>query len=88
MLRETKYPEVNVQLVGEDGNAFAILGRVTEAMRQAGLSKDERDAFTAEATSGDYDHLLRTVIETVNTTGDDDADEEEWGTARELTERS
>ena len=35
----------------------------------AGLGKDERDEFMAEATSGDYDHLLRTVIETVDTTG-------------------
>ncbi len=38
-------------------------------MRLAGLG-DEIDAFMGEATSGDYDHMLRTVIKTVNTTGD------------------
>ena len=57
-----KYPNVSVKLVGEDGNTFAILGRVTRAMRQAGLDKAERDAFMTEATSGDYDHLLATVM--------------------------
>lgn len=33
------------------------------AMRQAGLSQEERDAFYAEATSGNYDHLLATCME-------------------------
>jgi hypothetical protein len=34
-----KYPNVSVRLVGEDGNAFAILGRVIKAMRHADVSK-------------------------------------------------
>ena len=51
-----------VRLAGEDGNAFAILGRVRRAMRVAGWPKDAIDRFLAEATSGDYDHLLQTVI--------------------------
>ena len=29
-------------------------------MRRAGISDEERDAFYAEATSGDYYHLLAT----------------------------
>ena len=57
-----KYPEVEVPLVGEDGNAFAILGRVSSALRRAGVDKEERDAYYAEATSGDYDHLLRVTM--------------------------
>lgn len=57
-----KYPKVRVQLTGRDGNAFAILGAVTGALRRAGVSKEERDAFQAEATSGDYDHLLATAM--------------------------
>lgn len=63
---DTKYPEVNVPLVGEDGNAFAILGRVQKALRRAGVPKEELDAYFAEATSGDYDHLLRVTMEWVN----------------------
>lgn len=63
---DIKYPEVNVPLVGEDGNAFAILGRVQKALRSAGVPKEELDAYFAEATSGDYDHLLRVTMEWVN----------------------
>lgn len=58
----TKYPNISVPLAGEDGNAFSILARCRRAMSRAGLSEDEINAFTAEATSGDYDNLLRTVI--------------------------
>lgn len=64
-MSEPKYPNIKVQLVGEDGNAFAILGSVRKAMRRANLLKSEMDAFTAEATSGDYDHLLQTCMKWV-----------------------
>jgi hypothetical protein len=57
-----KHPEVKVQLVGEDGNAYAVLGRCARAARRAGVSKDEIQAFTDEATSGDYQHLLATCM--------------------------
>ncbi len=68
---EIKYPQVNVRLVGEDGNAFSIIGRTTKAMRRAGIPKDEIDAFTKEATSGDYDNVLRTVMATVSVDTDE-----------------
>ena len=42
MAREIKYPNVKVQLVGQDGNAFAILGNVQRAMRRAGLTTEQR----------------------------------------------
>lgn len=58
----TKYPDINIPLIGEDGNAFSILGRVSRSMRQNGLA-DEWKVFESEATAGDYDHLLRTVME-------------------------
>lgn len=54
-----KYPEVKVDLPYGD-NAFALLGKVTVALKDAGVSKDERDAFYAEATAGDYDELTAT----------------------------
>jgi hypothetical protein len=50
-------------LVGEDGNAFAILGRARRAAREAGWSTEEWEAVFAEATSGDYGHLLATMTE-------------------------
>jgi len=61
-----KYPDITVQLTGEDGNAFLILGKVRKALRRAGVPSEERDAFTTEATSGDYDHLLQTCMKWVN----------------------
>jgi len=59
---QPRYPDICVQLSGEDGNAFAILGRTTRALRQHGLDQDEIDQYYAEATSGDYDHLLQTTM--------------------------
>ncbi len=57
-----KYPEIIVALTGQDGNAFAILGRCREAARDAGLLDDEIAAFMDEAMAGDYDHLLQTAM--------------------------
>jgi hypothetical protein len=56
-----RFPEVEVQLSGEDGGAFSILARVGTALRRAGHG-DQVDAFMAEAMDGDYDHLLRTCM--------------------------
>ena len=85
MVQEVKYPQVKVKLVGEDGNAFSILGRVTRAMREAGLTEGQRNEFFKQATSGDYDKLLLTVMEFV-TVDDDDTEEEDpqlWGDMEE-----
>ena len=75
-----KHPEINVELAGQDGNAFSILGRVTKAMRSACLSDEEIAQFHNEATSGDYDNLLVTVVEWVNTDNEDEDYDEyyEW----------
>jgi hypothetical protein len=75
-----RFPNIKVQLVGMDGNAFFILGRVSEALRKGGASREELTEFQQEATSGDYDKLLQTVMRWVNATGydvDEDEDEDE-----------
>jgi hypothetical protein len=64
----SKYPNVCVTLTGEDENAFAIVERVQRALREAGVPVAEVKAFTVEACSGDYYHLLETVLRTVETT--------------------
>ena len=64
--------KLKVKLVGEDGNAFSIMGRVTNAMRKANYSKEEIKEYQDEATSGDYNNLLRVTMEYV-----DDVEEEE-----------
>jgi hypothetical protein len=57
-----KYPDIEVQLTGQDSNAFMILGLVQRALREADVDKDERDAFMDEATAGDYNNLLQTAM--------------------------
>jgi len=57
-----KYPHISVTFTGADGNAFALLGLCRRAARQANLPQEEIDAFYAEATSGDYDHLIQTCM--------------------------
>lgn len=65
-MSEIKYPEVEVELVGQDGNAFAIMGRVMSALKKAGVPKEEIDAYFAESKSGDYNHLLQTAMRWVS----------------------
>ena len=62
-----KYPHIKVTLLDEDGNAFMVLGRVRKAMRRANVPYEEIEAFYKEATSGNYDHMLQTVMKTVET---------------------
>lgn len=58
--------DVVVQLTGNDGNAFAIMGSVARALRQAGANADEISEYQTESMSGDYDNLLRTAMKWVN----------------------
>lgn len=57
-----KYPEIEVTLTGTDGNAFAVMGNVSKALRRAGVEKSEIDAYTKESMSGDYDNLIATAV--------------------------
>jgi len=61
-----KYPNIEVELVGSDGNAFSIIAKVTKALRRGGVEKAVIDTFFAEATSGDYDNVLKTCMEWVD----------------------
>ncbi len=57
-----KYPEIEVQLVGGDGNAFAIMGAVNTALRRGGVDKAERDEYMEQSMSGDYNNVLMTAM--------------------------
>jgi len=63
---KVKYPFVDVQLVGVDGNAFMVLGTVRRAMTKAMVPVSEIENFTTEAMAGNYDHLLQTCMRWVN----------------------
>lgn len=51
-----------LELSGQDGNAFFILGKAARAARRAGWSKEKIEKFQKEATSGDYDNVLQTCM--------------------------
>lgn len=65
-MENPKYPEIKVQLVGLDGNAWSIMARVASALKDNGVSETEIEQYLTESKSGDYDHLLRTAVEWVN----------------------
>jgi hypothetical protein len=61
----SKY-DIDVNLVGQDGNAFFIMSSVQRALRRAGVNQKEVELYVSEATSGNYEHLLATTMEWVN----------------------
>jgi hypothetical protein len=71
MSTDVKFPEVDVQLTGQDGNAFAIIGAVQKALRRAehdGTAPAGAAAQYAEEAmnSESYDALLQHAMATVN----------------------
>lgn len=54
-----KYPEIEVELSGHDGNAFAVMGAVRKALSRYGVPKDEIEEYIKQSMSGDYDNLLQ-----------------------------
>lgn len=61
----SKY-NVKVKLVGNDGNAFSIMGAVTKALKAEGATPEEIAEYRRDSMSGDYDHLLSVAHEWVN----------------------
>ena len=66
MIELPKYPAIKVQISVADNNALAIMGAVSAALREAGVSDEEITLFLEESTSGDYDDLLVTVMKWVD----------------------
>jgi hypothetical protein len=60
-----KFPEVEVQLTGQDGNAFNIIGRVSRALKQAGMPAEATEFTNRAFSAGSYDELLQLAMETV-----------------------
>ena len=55
--------DVNVKLIGTDGNVFSIIGKVSRELKRAG-HKDLATEFTNKAFgSASYDEVLRLVME-------------------------
>jgi len=53
--------KVKLNLIGVDGNAFAILGKFSEQAKREMWSSEEIQTVISNATSSDYNHLLKTI---------------------------
>jgi len=56
----TKKPRV--QLTGQDGNAFMIIGLCMRAAKAAKWPTERIDSVRADMMNGDYDHLLQVAM--------------------------
>ena len=56
-MEEDTLTNIEVQITGTDGNAFALMGVVSKSLRCGGRA-DLVEPFRKEAMSSDYNHLL------------------------------
>jgi hypothetical protein len=63
-LADVPVPEAKpeLQLSGEDGNVFFIMGRASKSARRDRWTKAQRNAVIELMTAGDYDHALRVCL--------------------------
>lgn len=54
--------KVQFDIANSNGNAFALIGGWKRAARREGWSEDDIEAVLVEAMSGDYDHLVQTIM--------------------------
>ena len=60
---------VKLELVGIDGNAFALMGAFRKAARRQGFEQDKIDKVILECQSSDFNYLLQTLM--ANTISED-----------------
>lgn len=61
-MKQVVNKKVDLELAGLDGNAFSLLGAFKRQAKREKWTSDEISAVIDEAMSGDYDHLLQTLI--------------------------
>ncbi|WP_035178599.1 hypothetical protein [Alkalihalobacterium bogoriense] len=53
------------KLVGEDGNIFSILGRVSRTLKENGKANEAKEVSERVMLSGSYDEALQIMMEYV-----------------------
>lgn len=66
MIKPDKKPKIDSEELAENGNAFAIMSTVAKALREAGADREYINKYHKESMAGDYDNLLRVVMEYVD----------------------
>ncbi len=54
--------KLNLNLEGKDDNVFTLLAYFRKEAKKAGWSEGEINEVIEEASSGDYNHLIRTLM--------------------------
>ena len=62
----TPHTNVTVELIGTDGNAWNLIGKVRQCLRRAKYSTEFIEQFTQDAMAGSYDDLLACIMRYVN----------------------
>ena len=68
--------KIKLNLVGLDGNAFALLGAFQNQARKEGWTDEEINVVSAKARSGDYNNLLRVLSNHTEDEEEKESDEE------------
>ena len=58
-------PKMN--LIGEDGNIFAVMGRASGLLKEAGQKAEAEEMISRVTSSGSYDEALSIISEYVET---------------------
>ena len=66
-IQEQRPARPKMQLVGQDGNIFGILGRASRLLKQAGQNKQADEMFQRVTSSGSYEEALCIISEYVET---------------------
>ena len=66
-IHEQVQQKPQMQLLGEDGNIFSILGRASKLLNRAGMKAQSDEMFERVTACGDYDKALHIISEYVDT---------------------
>ena len=54
------------QLIGTDGNIFALIGQASKALKGAGMKEQAQEMTRRVTSSGSYDEALQIIMEYVD----------------------
>lgn len=61
-----KHPEITVQLVGQNGNVFNLMGIVANALRKNGFGEEVQSFITEVTSSQSYHEALAVMMRWVD----------------------
>lgn len=74
----TVIKKVSLNLIGLDGNAFALMGAFQRQAKKEKWTNDEIDTVLTKAKSGDYNNLVATLADHCTMEDEDEDEEDDW----------